>query len=157
MRAKLLAASSRRLCTLRSGSGYKNSLEWVKAGCPSLVEPAATPTTALPLNEFTQASNLIGEKVAAVGGIATAQTPIPAIMLSCLAALAVLNLQYETNEYEQPSSNEEDKNSIEAGPRYGGAFDIKDKGEDDEAPTFEGARYGGVFEPKVVAEKDDEE
>ena len=155
MRAKLLAASSRRLSTaLRSGSGYKNSLEWVKAGCPSLAEPAATPTTALPLNEFTQASNLIGEKVAAVGGIATAQTPIPAIMLSCLAALAVLNLQYETNEYEQPSSNNEEA-SIEAGPRYGGAFDLKDKGEDDEAPSFEGARYGGVFEPK--AEKDDEE
>ena len=109
--------------TSGASRGYKSSLDWVKAGCPSPASPVATAQPLIAVNPAeaaaaaTEAADLV---LGPVRRAAQAQTPIFAVMGFSAASIMILNLVYTVNEYDTPPKEEAEFEEVTG--RYGGAF-----------------------------------
>lgn len=130
--------------TSGASRGYKSSLDWVKAGCPSPASPVATAQPLIAVNPAeaaaaaTEAADLV---LGPVRRVATAQTPIFAVIGLSAASIMTLNLVYTVNEYDTPPKEEAEFEEVTG--RYGGAFVRRGSKLDDAEINLE-PRYGGV-------------
>ena len=138
---------------------FKNSLEWVKAGCPppNGVAEASKAPEVNPLEVVDFVLNPIRTMLRGIFVNGGEPTHIPALFLAVAAAVTVIKLNHFQNEYE-PKPPVEEEAQIEPGSsRYGGTYEAKAI---EKEPEFDNTKFGGVYQLKTkksASDDDDDE